>query len=50
VGGSRWGLLWSRKKYLDDALAMQQSNGKNDDPDDNNERKDNAPISLFKKD
>jgi high frequency lysogenization protein len=48
VGGSRWGLIWSRKKYLHGALALQQKN--NDDSDDTPDRKDNEPISLFKKD
>ncbi|WP_019556049.1 high frequency lysogenization protein HflD [Thiomicrorhabdus arctica] len=50
VGGSRWGLLWSRKKYLHDALALQQNNNDTDDSDGTTDRKNNEPISLFKKD
>ncbi len=50
VGGSRWGLIWSRKKYLHDALALQQKNSDTDDSDGTANRKDNEPISLFKKD
>lgn len=48
VGGSRWGLIWSRKKYLHDALAMQQKNS--DDGDGKTDSENNEPISLFKKD
>ena len=42
VGGSRWGLLWSRKKYLQSAQALHRPNkddndGDNDKTDDNND-------------
>ncbi len=50
VGGSRWGLIWSRKKYLHGALALQQKNNDTDDSDGTTDRKNNEPISLFKKD
>ncbi len=50
VGGSRWGLIWSRKKYLHGALALQQKNNDSDDSDGTTDRKNNEPISLFKKD
>lgn len=50
VGGSRWGLIWSRKKYLHDALALQQNSNDTDDRDGTTDRKNNEPISLFKKD
>ncbi len=50
VGGSRWGLIWSRKKYLHEALALQQNNNDSDDRDGKTDRKNNEPISLFKKD
>lgn len=31
VGGSRWGLLWSRKKYLQSAQAMHRPDNNDDD-------------------
>ncbi len=49
VGGSRWGLIWSRKKYLHVALALQQKSNDDSDNDDKSSKK-NEPISLFKKD
>ncbi len=43
VGGSRWGLLWSRKKYLHHAQALlrDQKSSNNDNDDDT--------TSIFKK-
>lgn len=41
VGGSRWGLLWSRKKYLQSAQSLhrpsQNSDSENDDNSDDND-------------
>ncbi|VAW45580.1 High frequency lysogenization protein HflD [hydrothermal vent metagenome] len=50
VGGSRWGLIWSRKKYLADALHFK-TNHPNDDNDtsDKDEHSDKV-TSLFKQD
>lgn len=31
VGGSRWGLIWSRKKYLQAAQALSRNTNNNDD-------------------
>ncbi len=47
VGGSRWGLIWSRKKYLADALSFKESIEKNRQDDDQN--KNDAPPQTTKK-
>ncbi len=50
VGGSRWGLIWSRKKYLADALRFKID--RDDDRSDNHEKEtsNNKVTSLFKQD
>ena len=58
VGGSRWGLIWSRKKYLNEGLALKTVSFDNDDQDGDNGRKDedssdkpNSKVtSIFKQD
>ena len=48
VGGSRWGLIWSRKKYLADALKLQKNTDKPEDNDSDDQSKE--PTSMFKQD
>ena len=50
VGGSRWGLIWSRKKYLSTALELHIPTESHDD-DDQGGRKENSNVtSIFKQD
>lgn len=48
VGGSRWGLLWSRKKYLQSAQALHRPS--NNDDDNNNQQNDNKSDNDEKND
>ena len=50
VGGSRWGLIWSRKKYLADALSFRITNDDDNDDSSNKEASSNKVTSLFKQD
>lgn len=52
VGGSRWGLIWSRKKYLADALRFKQDSDDKDDPanKEKEEERSNKVTRLFKQD
>lgn len=48
VGGSRWGLIWSRKKYLHDALDLQIAD--RDDGNDSDDDKNDKVTSIFRQD
>jgi high frequency lysogenization protein len=50
VGGSRWGLIWSRKKYLADAIGFKIDNDDHNDSPNEEESKSNKVTSLFKQD
>lgn len=49
VGGSRWGLIWSRKKYLADAISFKIDNNDHHDSSDDDTHS-NKVTSLFKQD
>ena len=54
VGGSRWGLIWSRKKYLADALSFKidqnDDQDKHSDEQDEQDKRSDKVTSLFKQD
>ncbi|VAW46712.1 High frequency lysogenization protein HflD [hydrothermal vent metagenome] len=54
VGGSRWGLIWSRKKYLADVqsfkIDLDDIDDNNNDDSSNQDNRSNKVTSLFKQD
>ena len=50
VGGSRWGLIWSRKKYLATALELHIPIESHDDDDQAGPKENSKVTSIFKQD
>ncbi|GKT11598.1 MAG: high frequency lysogenization protein [Thiomicrorhabdus sp.] len=50
VGGSRWGLIWSRKKYLATGLQLHIADKNSNDDDHSDSGRSDKVTSIFKQD